>query len=224
MNEQLETVFELPTGAKVGILVGTAVLVATAYYFLFYTGVAEQISTLTTQLEGAKGLRSTVSQKEGIARHLNEYRNEVKVLDQELAKALTELPDQREIPQLLSRVSDRARDAGLEIRLFKPQSEQKKDFYSEVPVQLELTGTYHQVATFFDDVGKMERIVNLDQFAMIEPNVTDTKVLLKTSVVATSFRFLDEAERPKEEAEGGKGRRRGGSAAAKKNKKKGSAD
>ena len=208
MNEQLETIFQLPTPVKGAIAAFCCALVIGAYYFMFYESLSTEVATLTNAIEGPKGLRTQIAQKEGIARNLDKYREEVVKLDGELRKALAELPDKKEIPQLLTRVSDKARDAGLEIRLFKPQAEQKKEFYSEVPVQLEVSGTFHQVATFFDEVGHLERIVNLEQIGMVDPVVEENRVRLTTSVVATSFRFLEEAERPKEE-EGKKGARRG---------------
>ena len=209
MNDQLESIFQLPKPVKGAIVAGCVAVVAGAYYFMFYANLATEVASLNTAIDGPKGLRTQIAQKEGIAKNLDKYREEVVKLDGELRKALAELPDKKEIPQLLSRVSDKARDAGLEIRLFKPQAEQKKEFYSEVPVQLEVSGTFHQVATFFDEVGHLERIVNLEQPGMVDPIVEENnRVRLKTSVVATSFRFLEEAERPKDD-EDKKGARRG---------------
>jgi type IV pilus assembly protein PilO len=130
-----------------------------------------------------------------------------------LKKALAELPDNKEIPQLLEKVADKAKDAGLDVRLFVPKAEQRKDFYAEVPVQIEVGGGYHQVATFFDEVSHLERIVNINEFSMSDPERTDSGLVLKTSLVATSFRFLDESERPKEDTATGKHRRKKPSAA-----------
>ena len=128
---------------------------------------------------------------------LDSFLQEVSHLEGELQKALQELPDSREIPQLLERISDKARDSGLDVRLFRPQIEQLRDFYAEVPVDIEVSGTYHQVASFFDEVGHMERIVNLGTLSMSEPKKTNVGQILKTTVVATSFRFVDESEMQK---------------------------
>ena len=201
MNESLEAIFELPGKTKLVIVVGTVVAIFAVFWFAIYSPLAEEYAALSESIDGPQGLRSRISQKEGIARNLGKFRKEVERLDGELAEALKELPDKREIDQLLSRVSDKARDAGLEIKRFRPQGEQKKDYYAEFPVELEVTGTFHQVATFFDEVGRMERIVNLGQVSMTDPVVTPEKVSLKTSVVATSFRFLEESERPAQQDE-----------------------
>ena len=70
-----------------------------------------------------------------------------------------------------------------------------KDFYAEVPVSIAVDGTYHQVATFFDEVGHLSRIVNINQITMKEPVVGDAQVQVKVGCTATTFRYLDEAER-----------------------------
>jgi type IV pilus assembly protein PilO len=205
VNEKLESLYFLPSSAKWGILFGSVAVIVGGFYFL---SLSPKYDELGQREEKIKKTRMMIAEKEGIARNIGAFRKEVDRLNEELTKALKELPDKKEIPQLLAKVSDKARDTGLEIRLFKPQAEVKRDFYSEVPVEVEVSGTYHQVATFFDEVGRLERIVNLDQFQMVEPEIEDDKVLLKTAVVATSFRFLDESERPQQEEENDKKRRR----------------
>lgn len=200
MNEQIEKILELPVKHKIGILGGLMLLVCGGYWLNFYKPIGEEVTTIQESIDGPTGIRVKIAQREGIAKNLEKYRAKVKDLDGELNKALQELPDSREIDELLAKVSDKVRDAGLEIRLFKPESEVKREFFAEVPVQIEVTGTYHQVATFFDEVGRLSRIVNLDRFLMSEPNLDPGNgVLIKTGVVATAFRFLDENERPTSE-------------------------
>lgn len=198
MNERIEAILELPPQHRVAVLIGTLLAIATAYWFLFYSSVAEEYTTLKEAIEGPNGLHVQIAQQRGIAAHLDEYRAEVQTLDVELKKALAQLPDAKEIPNLLAKISDTAQDSGLEVRLFKPQSESKQDFYASVPVEIEVAGDYHQVATFFDEVARLDRIVNLDGLSMVDPQVDDDTVVLKTNVVATAFRFLDESERPQE--------------------------
>lgn len=196
MNEKLENILEMPAPTKAGILAGTLLLIIGVYWLYFFRSVHEELSTLKETIEGPQGLQAKISQKEGIARNLQAYQKEVELLDVELKKALSELPDKREIDQLLSSISDKARDSGLEVPLFKPQTEQKRDFYAEVPVEIEVQGSYHQVATFFDEVGHLERIVNIDQFLMSEPVIEEENAMLRTALTATTFRFLEESERP----------------------------
>lgn len=203
MNPQVEKVFELSLAKKLGIMFGSVALIAAGYWFTFYSSTINEMAQVTTEVDRMK---SEIAEKQVIAANLPQFESEVEKLDDELSKALSELPDKKEADELLDKISDKARDAGLDVRLFKPQAEQKKDFYAEVPVEIEIGGTFHQVATFFDEVGQLERIVNIDQFNLAQPQETDGRIQLNASVVATSFRFLDESERPKQnnDGEGGK--------------------
>ena len=195
MNESLKKIFELSLGKKLGIAGGILGLVGLMYYLYFLSPVEEEITKLDNSINGPRGLNSQISEKEGIARNLDTFKKEVERLDVELNKALKELPDKKETSGLLSRVSDKARDAGLDIKLFRPQGEEKKDFYAEVPVELEVQGTFHQVTTFFDEVGRMARIVNLGNIRLSQPEIGESNVNVNTTVVATAFRFLSEEER-----------------------------
>ena len=205
MNERLERLFESSPQTKLGILFGTITLLSALYYTSFYMGVADEIGRLKADIEGPQGLHSKVFEKEAIARNLDVYEQEVELLDEQLALALKELPDKRDIHLFLDTISDKARNSGLEVPLFQPQAEQKKDFYAEVPVQLTVRGSFHQVATFFDEVGHLERIVNIEQFALTQPVTGSEQVQLTTNLIATTFRFLDESERPKPEEKEGSG-------------------
>ena len=117
-------------------------------------------------------------------------------MDGDLKKAVAELPDTKEIPDLLSNVSSLGRESGLEIIQFKQQPEQYEEFYAVVPVSMLVRGAYHQLAMFFDKVGRMARIVNVSDVVVKSPaKVEGDTVTLDTACVATTFRFLDEAER-----------------------------
>jgi type IV pilus assembly protein PilO len=197
MNEKLEKIFESTPQTKLGILFGSLGLICALYYFSFYMPEADEMEEVTAAIEGPQGLRAKVFEKEAIARNLDAYEREVEVLDQQLAVALKELPDKREIYLFLDSISDKAKNSGLEVPLFQPQNEQKRDFYAEVPVQIAVRGTFNQVATFFDEVGHLERIVNVDKFSITQPVFENDKVELTTNLTATTFRFLEESERPK---------------------------
>ena len=204
-NETVERIIELPMIARGGILAGVAALLTGGYVLMFYQDLRDQMVQVE---EDTKKVRDMVAEKERIVANLPKFEAEVERLDVELKKALSELPDEKEIPQLLEKIADKAKDAGLDVRLFKPKTEQRKDFYAEVPVEIEVGGGYHQVATFFDEVSHLERIVNIDQFSMTDPKVGESGKILKSSLVATSFRFLSEKERPKEDESKGKRRRK----------------
>ena len=131
-------------------------------------------------------------------------------LEGDLRKAVAQLPDTKEIPDLLSSISSLGRESGLEILQFKQRPEKFEEFYAEVPVDILVRGTYHQVAAFFDKVGHMARIVNVGNVNTKSPAKIEGEALeLDTACVAVTFRFLDEAEREriakqKEKEKGGK--------------------
>ncbi len=210
----IKTIFEAELGVKVAILIGSLCLLFGGFYFLFYQAELTELTQLEEDIDGPNGLKSKISLKRGIVRNLGEYKEKVRILDVELKKALEELPDEREMDVLLSKIADKARDSGLEIKLFRPGDEKKHEFYASVPVQVEVLGTYHQIASFFDEVGHMDRIVNLGDITLKNPNSNLTKkgairgismsqdkvkVVLESTVVSTAFRFLDENERPKKD-------------------------
>ena len=115
-----------------------------------------KMESLSDELERLKGAR------EGILK----MRSQADQLRVKMEKARRELPDRREIPGLLSAISERAKDAGLEIRLFQTREEVSGEFYAEVPVQLVVQGTFHEVARFFDEVTRLDRIVTVSELSM----------------------------------------------------------
>lgn len=210
MNDLFEKIADWPVSKRVIALFGILLLVVGGYYYFLYGGLSERIAKVDKEVNGKDGLKIKISEREALARNIDKYRVEVAKLDKELNTAISELPDKKQIAALLSRISDKARDAGLDIKSFKPAGTKKKDFYAEVPVNISVTGTFHEVATFFDEVGRLDRIVNIGAYNISEPEVSDEKVQLSASVTATAFRFLDEAERAQEANKGkGKKKRRG---------------
>ncbi len=206
MNETLEKIIELPIAVRGLIVAAFAALLIGAYWFLILSPVQEELAKVE---EDSNRIELEVAEKQRIVANLPKFEAEVERLDVELKKALSELPDEKEIPQLLEKIADKAKESGLDVRLFRPKTEQRKDFYAEVPVEIEVGGGFHQVATFFDEVSRLERIVNIDSFSLTDPKRAESGRMLKTSLVATSFRFLDEKERPKaDEGAGGKRRRK----------------
>ena len=174
------------------IFVGTFLLSALIFVFGFYLPLVNDVSTAEQQI---RLIDAEINKANLIASQLPKVENRVKELDIRLNEALNQLPDKQQISELLGKVADKARDTGLDVKLFKPDEEIKKDFYAEVPVEVSLQGTYHQVASFFDEVGHLDRIVNLDQFSLTDPVYGDDNTLLAAKLKVIAFRFIDETER-----------------------------
>lgn len=145
--------------------------------------------------------KSKVLYQSKLANNLPKAKKEQKELASKLMIALSELPDSKEIPELLSSISRLAKQSGLEIELFQPTGEELNGFYAKVPVKIIAKGSFHQVVKFFEQVGKLTRIVNISSIKMYQPEIIENRMLITTDCTATTFRFLEESERIKVDKE-----------------------
>ena len=206
MNALLERLLELPPRQRVLVLVGSVALLFFGYAYFLYWPRGEYIAS-REQLRDQ--LRLDRDRKAAMVKNIEQTRKDLAQLEGDLKMAVAQLPDTKEIPDLLSSISSLGRESGLEIIQFKQRAEQYEDFYAVVPVDILVRGTYHQVAAFFDKVGRMARIVNVTDVNVKSPPKLEDNVVLDTTCVAVTFRFLDEAERDriakeKEKQKGGK--------------------
>ncbi|MFN8603945.1 MAG: type 4a pilus biogenesis protein PilO [Candidatus Binatia bacterium] len=192
MNDFLENLENLEPSRKIAIAIGVPLLVLLGYYFLVVSPRLMRTEQLSTHIEEMQQERD---KKKFEAEQMPERQKEVDALDKQLKFALTRLPDEKEIPELLSSISNLGRDSGLEILVFRQLPEGYQEFYAEVPVEMQVRGNYHQVAQFLDRVGKLDRIVNVSNIALKAPKNVDESVQLDVNSRITTFRFLSEAER-----------------------------
>ncbi len=193
MNQLIDRLLELPARQRVLLLVGSVGFLFFVYAYLLYWPRGAQIEERQQQLVALSVDRD---KKAKLAANLAQARQAVDELKGALKEAIAQLPDTKEIPDLLSNISDAGRASGLEIIQFRQRPEQYKDFYAEVPVEVLVRGTYFEVESFFDRVGKLTRIVNVADIGIKAPaTIESDPVRLETACAATTFRFLDEAER-----------------------------
>jgi type IV pilus assembly protein PilO len=119
----------------------------------------------------------------------------IRDLQADVKRAEARLPEGREIADLLSNIAASARAVGLDLTLFRQKPEAYSDYYAEVPVQMEMRGTYHELALFMDRVKRLDRIVNVADIQLKKPRIEGDVLLLDAACTATTFRFLDETER-----------------------------
>lgn len=198
MNDILERFFALTPQMRLASYVGIALLLSLFYWNFSYSPAATALRERSARLDELQTQQTTKARQ--IAQ-LEILRRQVKELDAKLKEALAQLPDQKEIPDLLSTVSSLGRESGLDILLFRQRPEVLQDFYAEVPVEMSMRGTYAQLTEFFDRVGKLNRIVNVKDISMKSPVVTEGRVVLGTSCSVVTFRFLSEEERARVAAE-----------------------
>ncbi len=192
MNDLLERFFELENRQRVMAAAGILAVVFGAYWYFVYSGRRAETASVTAKIDD---LRQQREAKQKLVANMGELQDTVRELGAQLQRAEAQLPDSKEIPDLLSSVSSAGRDAGLEVISFRQRQEQLKDFYAEVPVDVTVRGNYHEVATFFDRVGKLDRIVNVSDIVMQTPKREGDEMIVDTLCSATTFRFLDEQER-----------------------------
>jgi type IV pilus assembly protein PilO len=202
----LDDILERPTGQKIGALVGIVLAVVILDWQYWYgpnQGDLADVNAQVAQKRADLDLRRSKTNARG------EFERDLRDLNAELKRAEARLPDQREIADLLSSVAASGRSSGLEIVLFRQKPEVYHDFYAGVPVEMQMRGTYHDVALFLDRVKRLDRIVNISDISMKKPRIEGDRMMLDAACTATTFRFLDEAERArileeKKKNEGGK--------------------
>lgn len=194
MNAILDRILDLPRTQKIAILVAIIVGLLALDYTSLYAPRSERITELTEQVHS---LSTEREKKAKLAADLPKLKQLHEQLDGLLKQAITQLPERREIPDLLSNISTKAKESGLEIVIFRPRPENAKDFYAEIPVDITVRGGFHHVAMFFDEVSRLSRLVNLTNIDMKSPKPEGERVVMEVSTLATTFRFLDDAERSK---------------------------
>ena len=194
MNELISKILERPRPQKLAILLGVLLLLIVVDYLYVYVPNGEQVSRLNEEIGN---VRSDRDRKRTIAANMPKLQRDLREWEIKLKAAVSQLPDSREIPELRSNISTKARESGLEIVLFRPRPENRRDFYAEIPVDIVVRGGFYSAVGFFDEVGKLNRLVNIDNIDFKNPKVTGDQVNMEISTLATTYRFLDETERKK---------------------------
>lgn len=202
----MERLARLQRPQRLAAYLGVVVLVALIYLLVFFLPKNDEISTLDEQQAEYK---RKLAEVEVHVANRNAMREKLNELNESLSKAKRELPNNSEIPNLLKAISTTAKKSGLEVRRFQPLPEVKKEYVAEVPVALEVTGSYHEVAMFFDQLSRMSRIVYVQDVAMSDPDERGDKVYLTVTGKAVTFRFLSDEEKAAEAAKA-KGKKKGG--------------
>lgn len=191
MDPKLEKIMKLPNKQKLAILAAIMLLEGAGLFFGLQQPKMKQLKELQGKLDS---LRSQVQETKKIADNLPKFKSDYEKLKMELESALTELPNQKEIPTLLTSITTAGKNAGLDFLLFKPKPEEPKDFYSAVPVDINVSGSFYNVANFFVAVGNLPRIVNINNVVFSDIKSVGGRTMLKVSCLATTFRFLDKKE------------------------------
>lgn len=191
LSPLFEKVEELSKNQRIMICIGVVLSIVLCFGYFSYYKKWEKISKLRKVLVEEKKKLETAKRN---AKMIDSYRKKMAEAKVQFEIVKRALPEKEEIPSLLANISQSGKDSGLEFLLFQPNPEVKKQYYTEIPVSINVTGTYHDTAIFFDRVGGLSRIVNLDQ---IKINPDKAGSFLKTSCKAVTYKFVESADQKK---------------------------
>jgi type IV pilus assembly protein PilO len=189
-----------PLIPKITVLIGVFLLIlAGGWWFVW----SDQLVELESKQHEEETLRQQYLEKKKQAVNLDLYTQQLAEIDRSFGALLKQLPNKSEIEALLIEVNQAGLGRGLQFELFRPGGEVVKDFYAELPVQVKINGSYHDIGAFAADVAKLPRIVTLNNIA-IAPGKEGAPLSLDAAI--KTFRYLDDEEvaRQKKAAQGAK--------------------
>jgi len=193
MADILEQIQKTPRAQKILALVLLVGALGAVYYFLFWTDFEVQGKRLTTEYSR---LDQELQQYQARKRDYMRFKNEVAKLLEEQKELLRILPKKAEIPTFLESIYNQAEPLGLDITLFARKDEKPQELYVRIPVDIELSGSFHQIARFFNKVAGLPRIVNIENVTLSDPARSDSGVRLRAKFQTVTFRFADKPKAP----------------------------
>ncbi|WP_339134612.1 MAG: type 4a pilus biogenesis protein PilO [Candidatus Electrothrix sp. GW3-4] len=177
---------------KVAVAVGIVAALIAGFYFFVFAPNLEKIKGLESE---NKSLQADVDKAKKAAKNLERHQKELEEVEKRFEEIAIVLPKTKEIPALLTGISDHGTSAGLDFNSFTPRQETPKEFYAEIPISIQITGPYHNVGYFLDQVSKLERIVTVKDIKMGSPKNVEGEMMLSSSCNLLTYRFLSEEER-----------------------------
>jgi type IV pilus assembly protein PilO len=182
---------KLPWYGQVALFVVLGLgLVGGFYWFYAVPTWAE----MATREEKLAGLRVSIQKASTTANQLSQFRQQVAELEARLESLKAVLPEQKDVADLLRRIQTLATQSNLTIRGFKPAPSVTKQLHAEWPIALQLDGTYHNLAMFFDRVSKFSRIINVSNIAIRAKDKPEPNSTISIDCVATTFVLLETAK------------------------------
>lgn len=198
MALSMDSILKLPTPKKVAILAVILCVIAGLYLYVFFIPWQDEIKVARTELSK---LSKELTESKAITRDLQKFKDQVNKLNEELKSALTQLPNEKEIPEILKTISSLGKESNLEFTLFRPKPEVPQQFYAQVPIELVALGSYHNIGLFFDRVSKLPRIINVVDFNMTRAKEvkgkSENEILVKTSCMINTYRFIEKKSEEK---------------------------
>lgn len=184
-NIDVNNLSAAPLPVKIAGIVLVSVLIVLAGYWFVIKGELEEYEQVQAREEE---LRTTFLNKKALAINLPIYKAQLEEMRRTFGTMLRQLPNTNEVPDLLIDITQAGLGRGLEFALFKPGPERPKDFYAELPVNLRVSGSYHELSEFISDVSALPRIVTVGDITI---NTAGKDRKLTMSATARTYRYLE---------------------------------
>jgi type IV pilus assembly protein PilO len=184
------TLAKLGAPARIGIGLVLIVLPLAAYFIVFHSELQSEIDAAASK---NSKLQQDLKQAQAAEAAYQLDLQDLAERERNKRELMKILPVTTEYPAFLSALQSVANLVGVELRAWTPLEEVPEEFYARVPMRVELSGRFHQIAKFLYNVGQLERIINMENLAITQPRVVDSEIKLSVSVLATAFHALDES-------------------------------
>lgn len=182
----LDKLNKVPTAIKVIVLVVAVIGVVAGFHFTRWAPLDEEAEALTAK----RGqLERRYKEQKAVADNLSTFQENTRKLEEDLQTALEQLPRDPEIPNLLRDIFMLGRKSGVDFKTFEPQGIRQQRLYAELPIRLQISGGYHEIAVFFDRIGKLSRIVNVSNLDVSSSTNDEDETMVNVNCVATTFMF-----------------------------------
>ena len=187
IDAQMERLAKVPKTVRLAVVSGFLVALAAGYWHFFYQPV--QVEKQEVVLK-AQELQRELNNARAVASNIPAVEAEIEGMERDLELALKQLPNRKQFEDLLQDISTAGKKVGVTIKSIDRDQEVPRDFYAEVPFQLEIEGSYHDLARFFEMVASLPRIVNIGSLEIQVSQETQSATRLKVAGKARTYRFL----------------------------------
>lgn len=191
----LENLDRWPTIVKITVI-GIIFILIITFGYIFYN--KQQLNALEKAKQQELELKQVFILKQQLAANYSAYKIQLEQIKHSFGTLLRQLPSTTEVPGLLEDISQAGVASGLTFKLFKPQPEIKHEFYTELPIQIQIIGRYHQLAEFVSKVVNLDRIVTLHDFnitrVISSENKASTDNNLIMEITAKTYRYTEDRD------------------------------
>ena len=191
IDAQIERLSKVPKTIRLAVVTGFLIAISLAYWQLFFQPIQTERNELVAK---AQELQRNLNNARAVASNIPAVQSEIDGMERDLELALKQLPNRKQFEDLLQDISTAGKKVGVAIKSIDRDKEVPRDFYAEVPFQLEIEGSYHDLARFFEMVASLPRIVNIGSLDILVSKESQAETRLKVAGKARTYRFLaDEA-------------------------------